>query len=70
MKYENFTPAETKILDKVRELRNLMLEYYPNNKHTSLAIIEKEDCTYISINSDWKGEETELDVTVWDKKGE
>ena len=75
MKYENFTPQETEILNKMRELRELMVKYYPDNKHTSCCIIERDDGpydkhTYINITSDWKDEGAELDITVWDKKGE
>lgn len=76
MKYDNFTPQETEILNKLRELRELMVKYYPDNKHTSCCIIERDDepyddaYTYITIMSDWKGKDTELDVTVWDKRGE
>ena len=70
-KYKNFNEQEVEILDKLRELRDLMMKYYPNNTHTSVAIIEKEDSTYLNITSDVKHDGgSEIDVVVWDKKGE
>ena len=70
-KYKNFNEQEVEILDKLRELRDLMMKYYPDNTHTSCAIIEKEDGTYLNLTSDVKHDDgPEIDVVVWDKKGE
>ena len=51
IKFDNFSNTETELLNKVRELRELLVKYYQNTEYTTIHIFENtDDRNYRSIS--------------------
>ena len=73
--YKKFTDLEIQLFDKLKEIRQIVTENFPEANHISMCMINNSD-GYITVRASSsveidgvENEDVFIDCAVWDKEG-
>ena len=58
--------CEKLILEKLKEIKDIYLEYNPKGEYLSLSIIVEKNKSYLSFNNQYYGEDKKKSIDFWD----